>query len=696
MNKHMLKFAAIDADLKNLGVKDNTLLRFARRFEAKIKPMRENLTQELRASNDPDTTMRAWIRVYLLNPLIEKFTSPSLDDQFVPNNKSMLIMQAHNTTREQVAERKRERAIMWVQTLSADYVNFPEFSYTMLRGVADRFDVTSSSPADVPDNGLVASVLTHFLETADQAAERVEGNSSGGVDPDDAELSEASRQVSLAQYALQQWDSQKPQADQVSAEAMNAWRQTRQQLDRDLDIAKKRDRVLGARFSLVGQDLYDLYVVERVDKNIRDQQYEKDVERKAEKWKKVPQVGQTNEEFPDENSKITWLHKIFMGGRVCIRQQWGYEQYARSGPIWVLLDESGARGLAAIAFQGNKCIHMQNRENSEPQEYVDEISAFMKIHPEYKYDNEEMQTGSRYISLIRWIEETSIANKMLDDPAQCISVAFSNHPKSSIAMAKLVNWNESQWNRFVKPWLLKKIGGNDEDVESGLSAIHKLLVNGQRTYQAFKSVIDSLGDLIERKLPIIPAYLEYVRMKGERRPAFEEKMNMNALNRANVLAAQARAFNGITAEIKEEILKHEGVFHEYMYHPDAPAFKGPELVGFVASFRNNPQRALDVILKMHRAHINPSGIAPILIPYLKLDPHAAATYAVYILQGRFIEGEAAISRDKGATAQYAAMLLHNFQNQIFRMKLPKPIMDAAQDLYEHRWNRDERELEHVQ
>lgn len=691
----MLKFAGIDTDLKNLGVKDNTLLRFSRRFEAKIKPMRENLTQELRASNDPDTTMRAWIRVNLLNPLIEKFTSPSLDDQFVPNNKSMLIMQAHNTTREQVAARKRESAIMWAQTLSrADYVNFPEFSYTMLRGIADRFDVKTSSTANVPDNGLVGSVLTHFLETADQAAERVEGNSSGGVDPGFSdELAEASRQVALATSALQQLDSQKPQADQVSAETMNAWRQTRQQLEHDLDIAKRRDRLLGARFSLTGQDLYELYVVESADKN---KQQEKVVEETVGRWKQVPQVGQTNEEFPDENSKITWLHKMFMGGRVCIKERWGYETYAKSGPIWVLLDQSGARGLAAIAFQGNKCFHMENRENSEPQEYVDEISAFMKIHPEYKYDNEEMQTGRRHISLIRWVEETSIANKMLDDPAQCISVAFSNHPKSSIAMAKLVNWNEGRWNRFVKPWLLNKLHGNDEDVESGLSAIHQLLVHGQRTYQAFKSVIDALGDLIDRKLPIIPAYLEYVRMKGERRPAFEEKMNMNALNRANVLAAQARAFNGITAEIKEEILKHEGVFHEYMYHPDAPAFKGPELVGFVASFRNNPQRALDVILKMHRAHINPSGIAPILIPYLKLDPHAAATYAVYILQGRFIEGEAAISRDKGATAQYAAMLLHNFQNQIFRMKLPKPIMDAAQDLYEHRWNRDERELEHVQ
>jgi len=696
MNKHMLKFAAIDADLKNLGVKDNTLLRFARRFEAKIKPMRENLTQELRASNDPDTTMRAWIRVYLLNPLIDKFTSPVADNQFIPNAKSIKIMNEHNITREQVAERKRERAIMWVQILSADYVNFPEFSYSMIRAVADKFDVTSSSPADVPDNGLVASVLTHFLETADQAAERVEGNSSGVANPDDAELSEASRQVSLAQYALQQWDSQKPQADQVSAEAMNAWRQTRQQLDRDLDMAKKRDRVLASRFSLVGQDLYELYVVERVDKNIRDQQDEKDVERKAEKWKKVPQVGQANEEFPDENSKIKWLADRFITGKVCIRQQWGYEQYARSGPIWVLLDESGARGLAAIAFSGNECIHMQNSENSEPQEYVNEISAFMKKHPEYKYDNEGMQTGSRSISLIKWIDETNIANKILDDPVQCISVAFSNHPKSSIAMAKLVNWNESQWNRFVKPWLLKKIGGNDEDVESGLSAIHKLLVNGQRTYQAFKSVIDSLGDLIERKLPIIPTYIEYVRMRGERRPAFEEKMNMNPLNRANVLAAQARAFNGITDEIKKEILKHEGVFQEYMYHPDAPPFKGPELVAFVASFRSNPQRALDAILKMASLHTIPSGIAPILRPYLKLDPHAAVTYAVYILKGRFIEGEQAISRDRSTTAQYAAMLINNFQNQALRMKLPKPIEKAVHELYDHKWNRDGRELEHVE
>lgn len=694
MNKYMLKFAEIGTDLKNLGVTEPTLLRFSRRFESRIKPMRENLTQELRASNDPDTTMRAWIQVNLLAPLIQKFTSPNVDDQFVPNANSIRVMQMHHTTREQVAEIKRERAIMWVHTLSADYRDFPEFSYTMLRAVADRFDPKTSAAADVPDNGVVASILTHFFETADQAAEKGDSDASGEADPRlTAELSEASRQVAQAVSAVKEWDSQKPQADQVSEEVMDAWRQRMQQLRHTEDIAKRRERLLTARFSHVGQDLFDLYVVESVDKSARDKQQEEVIQRTAGRWKRVPQVGETSQEFPDEKSKTDYLARVFMDGRVCIREAWGYNDYAKSGPIWVLLDEAGTRGLAAIAFSGNFPIHMQNRDNHEPQEYVNEISAFMRHHPEYRYDDPRTYIGHREIPLNTWVDQILLANKVLDDPAQCVDVAFSNHSKSSIAIAKVVNWPESQWNRFVKPWLLNKLRGSDQDIQSGLSAIHQLLVNGQKTYQAFKSVIDMLGDLIDRKLPIIPAYLEYVRMRGERRPSFEEKMTMNASNRANVLAAQARAFNGITPEIRAEILRHEGVFDEYMYHPDAPAFKGPELVQFVASFRNNPQRALDAILKMHRAGVSPSGIAPILMPYLRLDPHAAVTYAVYILHGRFIEGEAAISKDKGATAQYAAMLLHRLGNQAFRMKLPKPIKDAIESINGHQWNRED--AEHV-
>jgi hypothetical protein len=686
----MFKFAEIGTDLNNLGITEATLIRFSRRFESRIKPMRDNLTQELRASNDPNTTMRAWIEVNLLAPLINKFTSLDVEDQFIPNANSIRTMQLQHITREQVAANKRERAIMWVRILSGDYRNFPEFSYTMLRAVADRFDKKTSAAADAPDNGVVASVLTHFFDTADQSIQKSDGDSSGETDSDQrAELAEASREVTQAVSAVKEWEAQKPQADQVSAEGMNTWRQRMRELQLAADMAKRRDKLLGAKYSLFGQDLYDLYVVETADKKSRDEQQEEVIKRIAVRWKRIPQLGETNQEFPNEKSKTDYLAQVFMNGRVCIRESWGYETYAKSGPIWVFLDDAGTRGLAAIAISGNSANHMQNRDNSEPQEYLDEIVAFMKNHPEYGYDNPETLIGQRRISIKQWVEELLLANSFLDEPSKCVDVAFSAHPKSSIAIAKVVNWQEPQWNRYVKNWLVNKLSGNDQDVQSGLSAILKLLTNGQKTYQAFKNIIDMLGDLIDRKLPIIPTYLEYVRVKGERRHEFEKKMKMNAFNRASVLAAQARAFNGVNPQIKEEILKYKGVFEEYMYLPDAPPLRGDELVEFIGSFRGNPQRALDAILKTHRAGEAPSGIAPILIPYLKLDPHAAATWAVYILQGRFQAGEYAISKDKGATAQYAAMLLHRFASQALRMRLPEPIMDAIKSISEHQYNREE-------
>jgi hypothetical protein len=104
MSKHMFKFAEIGTDLNNLGITEATLIRFSRRFESRIKPMRDNLTQELRASNDPNTTMRAWIEVNLLAPLINKFTSLDVEDQFIPNANSIRTMQLQHITREQVAD----------------------------------------------------------------------------------------------------------------------------------------------------------------------------------------------------------------------------------------------------------------------------------------------------------------------------------------------------------------------------------------------------------------------------------------------------------------------------------------------------------------------------------------------------------------------------------------------------------------
>jgi hypothetical protein len=176
----MIKLAAIESVLEQEGVTSPSLLRFARRyFESRMRGSRDQIIAELRNSRDPNATFRAWIVVNMLNPMIEKFTSPRPEDQLIKSKRVDEINAATGRTYEQQVQVKIERAREWVTTLMVDYVDIPEFSYTMLSDLYEKFGPKTYNAAPAVRADIVGTMATSYLQFAERAWERARA---GGVD----------------------------------------------------------------------------------------------------------------------------------------------------------------------------------------------------------------------------------------------------------------------------------------------------------------------------------------------------------------------------------------------------------------------------------------------------------------------------------------------------------------------------------
>lgn len=680
MNDQLIKTAEISAEFQTLGITEPTLLRFLRRYEEAIRPGREELETEVRVAEDPTATLRAWIKARMVNPLLARFASEDPNVQFPLDEKNQKNLAKYNTNQQVVAERKIERAKEWAEVLEKDYLEYPEFVYTMLRDISDKFDHRTISPPPQVATGALAGMLTHYMDTAEKSQGRF---TRGGDENQDAELREeladATREKENAKANLDAVDGRRPTEDADEA-IRNAWLTERQGAQVAYDVATRREKLLTAKYSKFGENMFDLYVVYSFDEKKENERQEAEQRSIVGRWREVPASYVVNNEFPQEVNKTDFLGSVFAGAAVCIKEPWGYNNYATNGPIWVLLDDTGRRGLMAIAMSGNRVRHMQNRDNREPFGFEREIRAWMNSHPEYDFTSDDSEIGYGRKSLLEWISKAEAAQVSLTDPKTFVNLALQNAggANQQLYMQKIVSMTEAEFNRYIRSWLTENINRNN--ISGVILAINILMKNQIRPYAAFRSVIDALGDFVTTNPQVFPLYLEYVAARCERRPVFEQKAEMNAAKKAMLISSLARCSGSLTPALREEILKTEGVFDEYLGLNTPMPFTGMEVMQMMRQLIQNPEKALQLIMKMHRQGQNVDGIAPALVQVIRKNPKLSVTYAVYVRQGRFKEGEEAIATDPASTILYAGFLISIARtNSSVLVGLPPKIKEAVEN-----------------
>ena len=685
MNDQLIKTAEISAEFQTLGITETTLLRFLRRYEEAIRPGREELETEVRASDDPAATMRAWIKARMVNPLLARFASEDPNVQFPLDEKNRKNLAKYNTNQQVVTERKIERAKEWSEVLEKDYLDYPEFVYTMLRDISDKFDHKTISPPPQVDTGALAGMLTHYMDTAEKSQGRF---TKGGDENQDAELrqelADATKEKENAKANLDAVDGRRP-PEGANEATTNAWLTERQGAQVAFDVATRREKLLTAKYSKFGENMFDLYIVYSFDQKKENEKQEAERRTIVGRWREVPRVGATNEEFPTEESKDNFLASIFRGKRICVKERWAYVTYASGGSLWVLMDADGRHGLMAIATDGNKIYHMNNADNVQPFEYTKEIRAWIDAHPEFDYTTiPEKSIGNEGISMNNWMARSENALVQLTDPKTFVNLALigGGGERQQLYIAKIVSMSEAEFNRYVRSWFVQKL--NERNILQVTSAINVLMKVQIKPYAAFRSVIDALGDFANDSPQVFPLYLEYVAERCERRPVFEQKAGMDAAKRAMLISSLARCSGSLTPALREEILKTEGVFDEYLGLNTPIPFTGVEVMQMMRQLIQNPEKALQLIMKMHRQGQNIDGVAPALVQVIRKNPKLSVTYAVYVRQGRFKEGEESIAMDRASTILYAGFLRSLARTSRGVLQgLPPKIAEAVSTLNEH-------------
>ena len=686
----MIKLAAIESVLEQEGITSPSLLRFARRyFESRMRGSRDQILAELRGSRDPNATMRAWIVVNMLNPLVEKFTSPRPEDQLIRSKRVDEISAATGRTYEQQVQSKAERAREWASTVINDYVDIPEFSYTLISDLYEKFGPKTYNAAPAVRADIIGSMATSYLQFAERAWERTRAGGETGAEveddqnahPLDQEINEQIRETDEEIKNL----SNLVAADNIQ-DPNNA-------IFTDIKRAEIRKRLLQGRMTIAGENLAQLYdnSVFYAEKEARDEAARQQQTQEAEKalhernigrWKKVPQAPERTDGFNSEESKYRYLHDIFRTGTVCLNDL-GYnaKRYVGEGDIWVLLDEAGRTGLVAISLLGkNKIQQFQNANNRPPADYIDEIKSFLKAHPEISTDDKALTGHSSAQSMREWVDTIDASRRQFNSPEQIAQAFFTEYSNQGIlnqAADRIVTWPETIWNRLIGTGLSRMIAGQNFGTSAELMSA--LLRKGQRPYTGFRSRFVDLSN--QSDLPEVRnMYMTYISTKCERIKSFEDKMGaaLTPSVRAHFIAAQSRCNNNqLTEEGKKEIVGNEGTLRAYLELHDAPRFTGQSLLPMMRHLVGNPKLALQILLKLHRDGQNLEGVAPMLIPIIRNDPMSCAIFAVYVRQGRFREGEIAISRNQEAIMMYVAMLRTMYAPRtIPAMRLPVEIRRA--------------------
>jgi len=685
MNDQLIKTAEISAEFQTLGITETTLLRFLRRYEEAIRPGREELETEVGASDDPTATMRAWIRARMVTPLMAGFASEDPNVQFPLDERNQKNLTKYNTNQQVVAQRKIERAKEWTAALEHDYVEYPEFVYTMLRDVSDKFNHRTISPPPQVATGALAGMLTHYIDTAEKSQGRF--SRMGADENQDAdlreELKEATREKDAAKANFDEVEARRPR-ENADQETRDRWLTERQTVQVAFDVASRREKLLQARYSKVGENMFDLYIVYSFDEKKESERQEAEQRNIVGRWREVPAVGVVNKNFPTEQVKTDFLGSAFRGCAVCIKEPWGYNNYAVTGSIWVLMDDTGQNGLMAIAMNGRHVRHIQNKDNREPFGFEREVRAWMNSHPEYDFTGES-EIGYSRKSLVEWIGAAEASQVSLTDPKTFVNLALQGQGgrEQSLFMQKIAAMTEAEFNRYVRSWLVESI--NRRNIQQAVTAIRLLLANRVRMFSTLRASIDALGDFVSDENPgVFPLYLDYVAENCERRPIFEQKAGMNAAKRALLISSLARCSGSLTPALREEVLKTEGVFDEYLGMNTPIPFTGVEVMQLMKNLLKQPEKALQLIMKMHRQGQNIDGVAPALVQVIRKNPKLSATYAVYVRQGRFKEGEEAIATDRASTILYAGFLRSLARRSRGVLQgLPPKIAEAVSTLNEH-------------
>ena len=272
----------------------------------------------------------------------------------------------------------------------------------------------------------------------------------------------------------------------------------------------------------------------------------------------------------------------------------------------------------------------------------------------------------------------------LTDPNTFVNLALigGGGERQQLYIAKIVSMSEAEFNRYVRSWFVQKL--NERNILQVTSAINVLMKAQIKPYAAFRSVIDALGDFANDSPQVFPLYLEYVAERCERRPVFEQKAGMDAAKRAMLISSLARCSGSLTPALREEILKTEGVFDEYLGLNTPIPFTGVEVMQMMRQLIQNPEKALQLIMKMHRQGQNIDGVAPALVQVIRKNPKLSVTYAVYVRQGRFKEGEESIAMDRASTILYAGFLRSLARTSRGVLQgLPPKIAEAVSTLNEH-------------
>ena len=695
----MIKLAAIESVLEQEGVTSPSLLRFARRyFESRMRGSRDQIITELRNSRDPNTTLRAWIVVNMLNPMIEKFTSPRPEDQLIKSKRVDEINAATGRTYEQQVQAKVERAREWVTTLMVDYVDIPEFSYTMLSDLYEKFGPKTYNAAPAVRADIVGTMATSYLQFAERAWERARA---GGTDEALEENMEDGQAHPLDQEILQQIreadEEIKNLHDIVATENIT---DPNNAVFFDIKRAETKKRLLQGRMTVAGENLAQLYdnSVYYAEKQARDeaarqqaaQEQEKALhERVAGRWKKIPQAPEHTDGFLSEEAKYRYLHDIFRTGTVCLNDL-GHnaKKYVREGDIWVLLDDGGRVGLVAISLLGkNRIQQFQNANNRPPVDYIDEIKIFLRAHPEIRTDDKALTGHSTDASMREWLDKVDAGRRQFNTPEEISQIFFSENTNEALlnqVSERIVTWPETVWNRLIGVGLVWLI--NQGAIASAAKLMSYLLRRGQRPYTGFRARFNDLSGHSE--LPEVRnMYMNYILNKCERIKSFEDKMGaaLTPSVRAHFIAAQSRCNNNqLTEDGKKEIVATEGALRAYLEIHDAPRFTGEALLPMMRHLVGNPRLALQIILKLHREGQNVEGVAPMLIPIIRNDPLSCAIFAVHVKRGRFREGELAISKNPEATMMYVALLRNRYQaRSIPSMRLPAEIRRAYDMTVQH-------------
>jgi hypothetical protein len=688
----MIKLAAIESVLEQEGVTSSSLLRFARRyFESRMRGSRDQIIKELRASRDPNATLRAWIVVNMLNPLIEKFTSPRPEDQLIKSKRVDEINAATGRTYEQQVQLKTERAREWVSTLITDYVDIPEFSYTMLSDLYEKFGPKTYNSAPAVRADIVGTMATSYLQFAERAWERTRA---GGTDEELKEDVDGGQAHPLDQEILEQIreadEEIKNLHDVVAAENIT---DPNNAIFFDIKRAETKKRLLQGRMTVAGENLAQLYdnSVYYAEKQARDaaaqqqaiQEQEKALhERRVGRWKKVPQAPERSDGFLSEEAKYRYLHDVFRTGTICLADL-GYnaKKYVSEGDIWVLLDDGGQVGLVAISLLGkNRIQQFQNAYNRPPVDYIDEIKSFLRVHPEIRTDDKALTGHSSESSMREWLEKVETGRRQFNTPEEISQIFFSDYENRALlsqVSERIVTWPETVWNRLIGTGLLRLIAQGG--VATAATLMSALLTRGQRPYAGFRARFNELSNNSE--LPEVRnMYMAYIQSKCERIKSFEDKMGaaLTPSVRAHFIAAQSRCNNNqISEEGKKEIVANEGALRAYLEIHDAPRFTGEALLPMMRHLVGNPRLALQIILKLHREGQNVEGVAPMLIPIIRNDPISCAIFATHIKRGRFREGEMTISKNPEATMMYVALLRNRYRaRSIPSMRLPAEIRRA--------------------